>query len=79
MTEVVLCGTNTHACIRMTAIDAYQRDLEVVLARDCIGSYDAEHARVSIAYVDGKIAEAMSSADILESVHLITSAAQMPH
>lgn len=36
-------GVNTHACVRTTVVDAYQRDYEVVLAKDCIASYDAEH------------------------------------
>jgi bifunctional isochorismate lyase/aryl carrier protein len=55
--ELVICGINTHACIRMTAIDAYQRDLRVVLAEECIGSYNEEHARVSLDYMSGKIAK----------------------
>ncbi|WP_353682583.1 isochorismatase family protein [Mesorhizobium sp.] len=42
----MLCGVNTHACIRMAAVDAYQRDFRVVLAEECVGSYDAEHARL---------------------------------
>ena len=37
---ILLAGINTHACIRTTAIDAYQRDWPVVLALDCIDSYD---------------------------------------
>ena len=64
--EIVLAGVNTHACIRMAAIDAYQRDLEVILATDCLASYDEEHARVSLRYMDGKIARVMSSAEIAE-------------
>jgi maleamate amidohydrolase len=48
---IILAGINTHACVRMTAIDAYQRDLPVVLASECVGSYDQEpplgHASVS--------------------------------
>jgi nicotinamidase-related amidase len=38
-----IAGINTHECVWTTAVDAYQRDFDVVLARDCIGSYDAEH------------------------------------
>jgi nicotinamidase-related amidase len=30
--EIVLAGVNTHACIRMAAIDAYQRDLKVTVS-----------------------------------------------
>lgn len=61
---LVLAGVNTHACIRMTAIDAYQRDLRVILAGDCIGSYDDAHARMSLDYMDGKIASVLTNAQI---------------
>ncbi|NEJ11056.1 isochorismatase family protein, partial [Rhizobium leguminosarum] len=54
--ELVLCGINTHACISMAAIGAYQRDFRVVLAEECIDSYNEEHARVSLDYRNGKIA-----------------------
>lgn len=64
--EVVIAGVNTHACVRTAAIDAYQRDLRVILASDCVASYDREHARVSMSYMDGKIARAMSNAQIRE-------------
>ena len=45
-------------------IDAYQRDLEVILATDCLAGYDEEHARISLRYMDGKIARAMSNSEI---------------
>jgi len=45
---LVLAGLNTHACVRMTAIDAYQHDYDVVLAGDCVTSYDPEHHAVSL-------------------------------
>ena len=66
---MVISGVNTHACVRTAAIDAYQRDFRVILARDCVASYDPEHARVSMDYMDGKIARAMSNAQIGE--HLL--------
>ena len=68
-TRLVLTGVNTHACVRMTAIDAYQRDLQVVLAADCVGSYDDEHARVSLRYMDGKIAAVMGNAEIIGALN----------
>jgi nicotinamidase-related amidase len=58
--RVVLAGVNTHACIRMAAIDAYQRDLDVVIVEDAVASYDDEHASVSLRYMSDKIAEIMS-------------------
>jgi nicotinamidase-related amidase len=62
--SLVLAGINTHACIRMTAIDAYQRDWQVILALDCIDSYDQEHHDISLRYLRGKIASVMSNQEI---------------
>ena len=61
---LILAGINTHACIRMTAIDAYQRDWPVVLAADCVDSYDREHHEISLRYMKGKIAAVMSNEEI---------------
>ncbi|MGA3045278.1 MAG: cysteine hydrolase [Terracidiphilus sp.] len=61
---IILAGINTHACIRATAIDAYQRDWPVVLALDCIDSYDREHHDVSLRYMKDKIASVMRNQEI---------------
>src|SRR5690606_591882 len=53
---LVLAGINTHACVRMAAIDAYQRDFDVIVAVECVASYDAEHHRVTLRYLEGGIA-----------------------
>ncbi|MDJ0759524.1 MAG: cysteine hydrolase [Woeseiaceae bacterium] len=66
--NITLAGVNTHACVRMTAIDAYQRDMRVMLASDCIDSLDAEHARISMAYMHEKIALAMTNAEIAAAI-----------
>lgn len=70
--EIVITGVNTHACIRTTAIDAYQRDLKVVLASDCMGSYDQEHGSISMRYMDGKIGRAMTNSAI--KAHVLSGA-----
>ena len=62
--EIVLAGINTHACIRMAAIDAYQRDWPVVLAAECIDSYDREHHEVSLRYMKDKIARVLANREI---------------
>jgi len=62
--ELTLCGVNTHACIRMAAIDAYQRDLEVVIATDCVGTYDQAHGDISLKYLDDKISRLKSNEEI---------------
>ena len=45
---LILAGINTHACVRVTAIDGYQRDWEIVVAGECVDSYDREHHDISI-------------------------------
>jgi nicotinamidase-related amidase len=62
---LIVCGINTHACIRTTVIDAYQRDYRVIVAADAIGSTDAEHHDVTVRYLDGKMARFLSNARIL--------------
>jgi nicotinamidase-related amidase len=61
---IILAGVNTHACIRTTAIDAYQRDWPVVLATDCVDSYDQEHHEVSLRYMKDKIAKVLTNREI---------------
>ena len=65
---LVLAGINTHACVRTTAIDAYQRDYDVVLAGDCVGSYDTEHHTVSLRYMNGKIARVLTNCEISDTL-----------
>ena len=61
---LILAGINTHACVRMTAIDAYQRDWRVVLAADCVDSYDREHHDISMKYMKDKIATVMTNQEL---------------
>ena len=61
---LVIGGINTHACIRMAAIDAYQRDYEVVIASDCVDSYDKDHGRITLEYLADKIALLRSNEEI---------------
>lgn len=54
--RVIVAGINTHACIRSTVVDAYQRDLEVILPQGCFDSHDAEHHEISLRYMKDKLA-----------------------
>lgn len=65
---IILAGLNTHACIRMAAIDAYQRDYRVIVATDCIGSQDTRHAEVTLAYLKDKIATLQTNDEIMSSL-----------
>ena len=61
---LVLAGINTHACVRMTAIDAYQRDWKTIVAVDCVDSYDREHHDISLKYMKDKIASVMTNEEL---------------
>ena len=61
---LVVAGVNTHACVRTTVVDAYQRDYTVVIASDCVDSYDQEHHEVTMRYLDGRMAQALRNADL---------------
>jgi nicotinamidase-related amidase len=66
---IILAGINTHACVRMTAVDAYQRDLPVILAIDGINSYDQEYHRVSLRYLSQGIAQVMHNDQLIAHFH----------
>ena len=62
---LVVAGINTHACVRTTILDAYQRDYEVVVAFDCVASYDQQHHDITMKYLDGEKAQLRSNSEIL--------------
>lgn len=61
---LIIAGVNTHACIHMAVVDAYQRDYEVILATDCIDSYDEEFHRVSLRYLARSISVLLTNEEI---------------
>jgi nicotinamidase-related amidase len=65
---LVVAGVNTHACVRTTVIDAYQRNHHVIVAADCIASNDPEHHDVTVRYLDGKIARVLPNESILDLI-----------
>jgi maleamate amidohydrolase len=65
---LILARINSHACVRMTAIDAYQRDWRIIVAADCVDSYDREHHNISMKYMKDKIATVMSNQEIRSAI-----------
>jgi nicotinamidase-related amidase len=61
---LILAGVNTHACIRTAAIDAYQRDFQVIIVRDCVASKDLTHHEITLDYLDGGIAAVTTVSEI---------------
>ncbi len=65
---LIIGGINTHACIRTTVVDAYQRDFEVILATDCIDSYDDEYHKVSLQYLTEVISKPKTNKDLFKLI-----------
>lgn len=73
---LVLAGFLTHACIRVTALDAYQRDFDVIIARDCVDTYDAAHEQVTLSYLSRYVARILPNADLFA---LLGDTLSIPH
>jgi isochorismate hydrolase len=52
----------------VTAIDAYQRDWETIVAAECVDSYDRKHHDISMKYMKDKIAAIMSNQEIASAL-----------
>ena len=62
--SLILAGVNSHACIRTSAIDAYQRDFPVTIVRECVASKDVTHHEVTMDYLDGGIATVVALGEL---------------
>ena len=65
---IVVGGINTHACVRTTVIDAYQRDYRIIVASECTASNDEEHHEITKRYFENGIARFLSNSEIREMV-----------
>lgn len=62
--SIILAGVNTHACIRTAAIDAYQRDFQVTIVRECVASKDLKHHEMTMDYLGGGIADVVTLGEL---------------
>jgi len=58
---VVVAGINSHACVRSSAVDAFQRDYAVILASECIDSYDFQHHQITMKYMQEQIGKVLTN------------------
>ncbi len=65
---LILAGINTHACVRTTLIDAFQRDIEVIVAKDCVGSWNPAHNDISLEYFEKNMSVRVLSNKEIEKV-----------
>jgi nicotinamidase-related amidase len=61
---LIFAGVNTHACVRTTVIDAYQNDFEIIMAVDCVDSYDEEHHNISLRYLTDAMSVPMTNPEL---------------
>jgi acyl-CoA reductase-like NAD-dependent aldehyde dehydrogenase/nicotinamidase-related amidase len=63
--EVVIVGLYTHACIRETTLDAYERGLDVVLPVDALGSDAPGHAQETLEWIGKRAARLSSVSEVI--------------
>ena len=68
---VVLAGITTAWCVRSTAVDAYQRDLTVILARECLDGFTERDHENSLRDMGGYIARALTNREISEFINVV--------
>lgn len=62
---LILAGITTSWCVRSTAVDAYQRDYDIILAGECMQAFTTEDHESSLRAMDGYIATNLSNVEIL--------------
>lgn len=61
---VVVAGITSAWCVLSTVVDAYQRDLDVILATECIDGFTEEAHIRALRAMDGFVARAMTNEEI---------------
>ena len=61
---LILAGITTSWCVRATAVDGYQRDFGILLAKDCLAGFTREDHQTSLRAMDGYIATAANNAEL---------------
>ncbi len=64
---VVIAGIHSHACVRATAVDAYQMGFDVRIACDAIGTNDPIHGAITLRYLEKRGVHIEASDQILSA------------
>jgi len=62
---VILAGIYLHGCIRATALDAYAKGYQVLIAEDATGSTEPLHAEMTRTYLEGRAATCLRTDALL--------------
>jgi isochorismate hydrolase len=66
--SLVICGINTHACIRSTVVDAFMRDYRVWIPNECVASYDQAGHERSLDYLSRRMARVVNLEEVLARI-----------
>jgi len=67
--KLIICGINTHACVRTTAIDAFMRDYRVFIPTECVASYDQDWHDSTMDYLSKRIAMVLSTQEMVTRIN----------
>jgi nicotinamidase-related amidase len=70
-TCLIIAGITTAWCVRSTAVDAYQRDYHVVVAKDCTAAFTDEDHLASLQAMDGYIADVLANSEVFELIEKV--------
>jgi ureidoacrylate peracid hydrolase len=65
---LIVCGTTTNACIDSTVRDAYMRDFDVVVPRECVAGVRQDWHEAALAVWDHFVGQVVALDDILEQL-----------
>lgn len=66
--KLIIGGVKTHNCVRMTVIDAYQNDYDIILAADCLANIGDEHDEMTINFLCKHMATKMTNDEIISLI-----------
>lgn len=65
---LLLAGLHLHACVRATALDAYERGFDVWIADDAVASNDPLHAAITRRYLAARVARFFTVSKLVERI-----------
>jgi aldehyde dehydrogenase (NAD+) len=65
VTQIIIAGLYTHACVRCAATDAYAHGFEVFIPTGAVASYDPQHAALTLDWLHGRVANCLPMQDLL--------------
>jgi len=64
--SLLIAGLYLHACVRATALDAYERGYDVWIIDDAVGSTEPVHAEITRSYLGERAVRFIETAELLE-------------